>query len=273
MKRFETNLHHYPFSAAKVLFEDSEENPFFVALPGTQLAYSRLQNALKNPFKIILMSGRPGAGKSYLLHRFQREYAGEYPVFLFSTPIFDDAGALKSVYRQTLGKEADEAWGRHEVIEACRREFEKPALILLDEAQLYSEEILEWIRLLSNERVFKFIIVVHRIEKEDILAREHFKTRTFETIEVRGATADELRHYLQEKFRLEGMEEVFALFGSSSFRRIHRYTKGNLREINRMMVRLLELLDELQEKKPGAIKTTVSNRYIDMVGMDLGMGK
>ena len=71
----------------------------------------------------------------------------------------------------------------YEVITSNHYRFDTVPLVLLDEAQLYSSSLMEKIRLLSDSRKIKFVITLHKTEEEDIIAKEHFQTRIWESIE------------------------------------------------------------------------------------------
>ncbi len=61
----------------------------------------------------------------------------------------------------------------------------RDVVFLLDECQLYSEALMEKIRLLSDTRAIKFVITLHKTDNEDIIAKEHFKTRIWELWELK----------------------------------------------------------------------------------------
>lgn len=259
------------FAGAAELFVDSEENEHYVALTGTRIAYGKLVNSLKNPFKLILLYGRPGTGKSYLLQRFYNEYAEQRPMFLFKTPTFKDLAALKKVFRAVTGKPSGPNESMNTLLERFHKEVEEDVYIMLDEAQMYTEEELEWIRVLANDRVFKFIFAVHKVDREDVLAKEHFKTRTFENIELKPLEKGEMGLYLERKLVSGGKGELLPYFGKRNFGRIFKYTGGNLRETNRLLQRLFTLLAYLEAERPLKLGRSLPNKYVEMAAIDLGM--
>jgi len=258
-------------SAAKALFEDSEANRFYVDIPGTRTALSKLQNATKNPFKIILIYGRPGTGKSYVVHRFFENYHTDLPLFYFPEPVFDPHDSLLDIWETITGKRPEPSITRQALLEQFKTRSADPVYILLDEAQMYSEAQLEWIRILSNLPVFKFIIVIHDIKDEALWARDHFKTRTFETIELGYLSAEQIGEYINKKFLLLGNLELSNLFGKTNFKRIYKLTKGNLRDINRLMHRILEILEWRMTGIKNFLGGHLKNKYIEMAALDLKM--
>lgn len=258
------------FVKAKKLFVDTLENDYFVLLTRTRLAYSKLANSLKNPFKIILLYGRPGTGKSFLLQRFYADHKEKFNMFLYLSPTFDSIERLKEIYEELFGEKLETS-DQHKITKAFKTKTKDPIFVLLDEAQLYSDESLEWIRILSNEEIFRFIIVVHKVDSEDLLAKEHFKTRTFETIELSPVDLSEISRFLETKLLLGELGELYDRFDKSNYEKIYQLTKGNLRDINRLLHKLFELLEEINIKKPHKMPKKFTNRLIEMSAMELGI--
>jgi 4-hydroxy-tetrahydrodipicolinate synthase len=255
------------------LFLDSEENSYFVPLRNSRFYLSKLTNALANPFKIVLIHGEPGLGKSFLLQQFYNEHAENIPLFFYKTPTFTDAYALNTLYSYYYQKTPHNSLHKNAILDAIESKTTTPNTIILDEAQLYEDETLEWIRLLSNKSAFRFIIAVHKIAHEDLLAKAHFKTRLFEMIELKPLTYEEMIFYIEKKLHHGDMIALFTLFKRSNFKRIHKYTKGNLRLLNRFLHALITLLYDEIDYTPKLFGSVIKNRYIDAVAYDLGIIK
>lgn len=250
-------------------FVDSEENEFYVSLGRSRLNYSKLVNALNNPFKIILLYGPPGSGKSFTFNKFFVEFREKYPIYLFKTPGFN-MKSLITIYN-SLSNESISEIDTHGILEKFRG-FDKEIIIMLDEAQLYSIEEMEWIRLLSNERNLKFIISVHKVENEDVLAQKHFQTRIYETISFSNLNLNDIRQFIEEKLILVESGNYFSKFNKKSFSLLYKFTNGNLRDINRILNRLFNLLLlNVENNESFNISEKVMNKYIEMSAIDLKM--
>lgn len=114
----------------------------------------------------------------------------------------------------------------------------RPAVLIIDEAQRLSTELLEEIRLLLNletprEKLLE-IIIAGQPELTDILARpelRQFKQRVSCVCRLKPLTFEEVRGYLHHRLARAGLPEQ-NLFPEDSIRLIHEYTHGIPRLVN-----------------------------------------
>jgi hypothetical protein len=145
-------------------------------------------------------------------------------------------------------------------------------IILLDEAQLYSKEQIEKIRLLSDTRKLKFVITLHKTEKEDIIAKEHFQTRIWESIELVNASQSELKIYIQKKLMKANLFDTANMFHNNNISLIYKLTKGNYRETNKLLYTLFEIYDWYAHNDPSKISySQISNKIIEMSALHTGI--
>lgn len=255
----------------KALFIDSESNSHYVALQKSKTAYAKLLNATKNPFKLILIHGRPGSGKSFLMQMFYDNNKDKLNLFFFKEPTFEPIRSIGAIYEKLTGETMPDTLSLEEQLKLFAAHVHQDVYILLDEAQLYDEPTLEWVRILSNQPIFKFIISVHKVDKEDLWAKEHFKTRTYETIELGHLTQKEVELYIEKKLLMASDLEMATLFSKSNYRLIHKLTKGNLREINRLMSRTLDILEHRLDRARTLFGNKLKNKFIEMAALDLKM--
>ena len=143
---------------------------------------------------------------------------------------------------------------------------------MIDEAQLYPTDLIEKIRLMADSRLFKFLFTVHKTEKEDVLAKDYFQTRIWETIEIDNASLNEIKTYIEKKLLFHNRFEYLNLFRETHYKVIAQLTSGNLRTINKLLYKLFEILEYYDEHKPSVVKAnSLHVKYLEMAGISLGM--
>ena len=254
------------FSSSKDIFLDIVDAKDYIQLDRVSTIYQSLKDSIKKPLKMILLYGKPGTGKSMFLTKLYKDISTTQKVYLYKTPILDESEFYKTLAQDIF----DTKYGGElnftqfmKVVESQTRE--NIPVVLLDEAQLYSEALMEKIRLLSDTRTIKFVITLHKTEKEDLIAKEHFQTRIWETIELENASSSELKIYIQKKLMKANCFDTANMFSSKSVNRIHKITNGNYRDTNKLLYTLFDIYSIYeQNQKLSSLKTDqVSHKIID----------
>lgn len=263
------------FNAIKHIFV--EGNIFdYVNLDKSTHTYEKLVQALQKPLKLILFYGKPGTGKTFLLRKIHKDLRNKQPLIFFPQPFFDESQFLASLHEEIFNEIAPEFKGYEQFLKVYkeheRTTEDRVITVLLDEAQLYPSELIEKIRLMADTRLFKFLFTIHKTEKEDIMAKDYFTTRIWESIELPNSSADELQLYLEKKFLFHNFFEYLSLFTPKQLKYIHSLTSGNLRTVNKLLYKFFELYEYYEEYHPTNIKgTTAKTKYIQMAAIDAGM--
>lgn len=140
----------------------------------------------------------------------------------------------------------------------------------IDEAQLLNEEQFELIRILSDTKVFQFVLSMHKEEGKIILEKKHFKSRTKVIIEYGSLEPNEILRYIQSLLIEHAHGEIAALFTQSHAKEIAIFTKGNFRTIKKFLYVLMKLLG--YAKKNGLQKyQAVNSCLLTMAALDLGL--
>lgn len=263
------------FLLAKSIFFDDEKKGF-IKLETSIDAYDRIIRALnEEAASIILLYGPPGSGKSFMLSTIYNELKDSKEILFLRTPFSDQIDFLHQLFEHFLKKDVKELENQRELIDTFLREYKKSdrLIIFLDEVQLYDEKSLEFIRLLSDLRVFKFVLSLHKTQKEDIFTREYFLSRIWDSIELRRLNYSECAVYIQKKLLNNNLGEIAAMFDDKTTKLICKITNGSFRNINKLMCKTFDICDYFDKNRPIKFNSSkkISKKIIEMAAIDLGL--
>lgn len=131
---------------------------------------------------------------------------------------------------------------------------------------------MEKIRLLSDTRKIKFVIALHKTETEDLIAKEHFQTRIWESIELKNASLAEIKIYIQKKLMKANCFDTANMFHNNSIKLIYNLTSGNYRDTNKLLYSVFEIYDHYYNQDMSKISMDkVSNKIIEMSAIHTGL--
>ncbi|MDR3177785.1 MAG: ATP-binding protein [Campylobacteraceae bacterium] len=247
----------------------------YINLDKSVAAYDKLSNVISKPLKLVLFYGKPGSGKTFLLEKIYRDLRGKYPIIFFPRPFFDEKQFLKSLFEEVFAVKSPEFSGYEEFLTIYKTKIPKNSedivvTVLLDEAQLYPNDLIEKIRLMADTRLFKFLFTVHKTEKEDVLAKDYFKTRIWESIELGDSTLEEIKVYLEKKFMYHNKFEHFTYI-KDFIPLIFSTVNGNLRSVNKLLFKVFELYEYYESNKPSVItKNKNRKKIVEMASIATG---
>jgi len=248
-------------------------DPSFLYLGATHReGLAMLVYAVRARKGFVVLTGEVGTGKTTLLHSLLSQLEADAPsAFIFNPRLetldflhmlFDEFGIEKAC--RTKAEYLLEL--NHFLIE-CLKE-DRPPLLIIDEAQNLSAEMLEEVRLLSNLETptskLLQIMLVGQPELSDMLDRpelRQLRQRVVLRHELKPFDASELESYVDERLRLAGYTGK-GIFERSARKRLHAVTGGIPRLLN-------VVCDGAMLAAFGAGKPTVDGRMIDDVARDL----
>jgi general secretion pathway protein A len=207
-----------------------------------QEGLATLVYSVKSRKGFVLLTGEVGTGKTTLLHALLAQLdASTASAFVFN-PRLEPLDFFHVVFEE-LGIEvpcrtkADYLIALNRfLIDRLARDL--PTVLIVDEAQNLSSEMLEEIRLLSNLETptskLLQIMLVGQPELNEMLARpelRQLRQRIVLRHHLRPFGAEETGHYVEERLRLAGYTGK-GIFRRLALREIHRQTGGVPRVIN-----------------------------------------
>jgi len=262
------------YEKAKDIFSDIYDDDY-VNIDSSVVAYEKLFEVINKPIKLVLFYGKPGTGKTFLLKKIYRDLSKKKSIILLSTPFFDELEFIKNIYtysfKDTLPN-LDSFDAYFKLITEKAKQFNEPMTVFIDEAQLYPSSIIEKIRLLADTRKYKIVFTVHKTdEKEDVFAKDYFKTRIWESVELNNITFEEFKIYIEKKFLYHNMFDFINKFTKKHYKIIYTYSKGNLRETNKILYKLFDICDYYDKKEPSKMSNRLINtKFLEMTIIGLG---
>lgn len=257
------------FRKARDIFFDTGSN--YVEIP----KFSMLKNFIKeqmfeNKNPIISVLGYPGVGKSLLIKRVVGEIGNEENILYIDMPLIGNEEFLKHLAKKITGKTPQKFSVTTLVDELNETIKDSHIFIIVDEAQNYPEEQLEFFRMMSDRKVFKFVLIMHMLEKNSIVNKEHFKGRMWNFIEITPLSRLEMIEYIQKSFMLHGMFDISSMFSDKNYNFMHKVTNGNIRKVNMLLYKIFDIAEFYYNNLP---QKTVGNKgfqkIIEMSALDL----
>jgi len=266
------------YTHIKDVFIDEDESLNFVNLDNSISCYNKIVLALKKPLKLILFYGKPGSGKTFLLNKIANDLKEDKSLIFFPHPFFSEATFIKALCEQIYGKKLEDINNFESFIKFYSKDFsskdeilKNQMTVILDEAQLYPTELIEKIRLMADTRMFKFLFTIHKTENEDILAKDYFQTRIWESIELSSADVNEIIIYLQRKLSQKNYDK-YLKFDKKDYECAYSFCGGNLRTLNKIMYKFYEICEYYEQYQPSKLSGDKANIMIlTMAALDAGL--
>lgn len=259
------------FDLAKELFKDTIEPHLYFDSMSAEIALHKLEESIvQRSASLIFVIGEPGVGKTHVMRLINSKISQKQLTVFINHPFFDKRDLLKMLYEAkglVFDKEVNFNTLKDNLLDAYTG---IEHTIFIDEAQLLNEAQFELIRIMSDTKIFHFVIAMHKDEGLSILEKKHFKSRTKIVIEYGDLEEGEILRYIQSTLLSHAQGDIASMFGKSEARAIGRYAKGNFRTIKRFLYTLMKLLSYTQ--KQGLSKyQTINNCVLTMTALDTGL--
>ncbi len=107
---------------------------------------------------------------------------------------------------------------------------------------------------MADTRLFKILFTVHKTDEEDTLAKDYFRTRIWENIELESSSLDEICLYIEKKLVFHNLHSYFDMYNINHIKLIYKLTNGNLRVLNKLLYKIYEIYEYYEESRPSTIK-------------------
>ena len=198
------------------------------------------EEILNSKTNMMFLIGEPGSGKSFLLNFLYYKYPTNY--LLVKEPFISKDEFVKNY--KYIGKK-----------------------ILIDEAQLLSMEMIEFLRILSDKG-HQVVFSMHKKEGEEIINLPQFKSRYTKIIELKHMNYKEFEKYVYSKFIKH--KKVY-LRDKKVLKKVYKFSKGNFRMSKKFMFTMLNLLNYSLNKGLKYVK--LDNCILEMSAIELGFLK
>jgi general secretion pathway protein A len=226
-------------------FNITPDPKFLYLSPTHQEALQHLKFGIREKKGFIVLIGEVGCGKTTICRRFLNELdPARYDTALILNPRVTETQMLKAI----LGELGETKIARSQadlVAQMNRVLLERIArgrdiVLIIDEAQNLSFEVLEQVRLLSNLETDKQkllqIVLMGQPELKEVLAREELRQlrqRILVHYELNTLSFRDMIHYIQHRLTLAGGTGRPA-FTQWALRSIHKASRGIPRVVNNL---------------------------------------
>lgn len=230
------------FQNAKYAFVDSINKNFIIDTQTFFVASEQLEKIILEPIYFSLCVGESGAGKSILLYSVYKKYQHQKDIYYFKYPFFNEDDFLEAISMILKGEKSDVKATFDGLMSNCYALYgKKEFIVFLDESHLLSNTILEFVRILSDTKVIKFVLSIHELKNLDLLSTSYFKTRICNKIELGNMNKQEMTSYVHTRLLEHGISDVVSKMNDGELRLIYKYSDGNYRKCNNLMYTIFDL--------------------------------
>jgi len=251
-----------------LVFEEGVESEFF-AIQSANRALSIMENVLmKERGQLIFLLGEPGSGKTFLLHHILTNHQEKFKPLYFDFPEQSIERFLEkiivSLKARPISTDID---GLKE--QAIHLFADRRCLIMIDEAQMLSEPMMEFLRVLADSKSFWIVLAMHEEEGRQILRQAHFSSRPHRVIELGDLSRKEVSVFINSSLS-HSHDDTLKQFFQKHSKYIHTLSRGNFRFLKKLFFTNFMLLHEAQENGMSQFKDP-SICLLNMSAIEIGL--
>jgi general secretion pathway protein A len=205
-------------------------------------AFNHLLYGIRERKGFVQLTGEVGAGKTTLCRALLEQLGGSFSTALILNPVLDADGLMKAVAMEfgldVRGMDRLETLATINQFLLHQLEQGRETVLIIDEAQDLTNDLLEQVRLLSNletdDRKLLQIVLMGQPELRDRLndhSLRQLRQRITVRYHLRPLTLQELGQYIQHRLQVSGSKGG-PFFTWAALWRIHRYSQGIPRLVN-----------------------------------------
>ena len=226
-------------------FNITPDPRFLYLSPTHNEALQHLKYGVQEKKGFIVLVGEVGCGKTTLCRRFLNELdSARYDTALILNPRITETQMLKAILTELgetkLAKSQNDLVAQMNRVLLDRIHRNRDIVLIIDEAQNLSFEVLEQIRLLSNletdQQKLLQIVLMGQPELKDVLARDELRQlrqRILVHYELHPLSGSDMAHYIHHRLSLAGGNGRPS-FSRWALRALHRGSGGIPRIVNNL---------------------------------------
>ena len=230
---------------SKKFEEQTKKLTFFESFEIMSLK-NNLLNIFQNDTKqLIFLIGEPGVGKSAFINHFEENHRKTIEIIKFDIPFLEPVDFIK-----TLIKKSDTEINNFSIEELIKQAIaiyeNSNYVVIMDEAQLLSKDMIEIIRILADSKAFWFILAMHKHESKNILNAPQFSSRPHKILELNKLQKAEYKDYLYTTLSDIQKPNLRDDLSDKYLKFIYKQTQGNFREFKKLLHTTFLLLNYAQ---------------------------
>ncbi|WP_457748863.1 AAA family ATPase [Sulfurimonas sp.] len=229
---------------------------------------NKIESILNSDTKqLLFLTGQPGVGKSAFLDYLNTQFS--YDVIKFDIPFLEPIDFVKILIKKT-GTEVHN-YSLEELIKQVISLYkDSNYVIVLDEAQLLSKDMIEIIRILADSKAFWFILAMHEHESKKILQEPQFASRPHKVLQLQNISLQECKEYIYAELENQNATLLANNITNKYIKYIYKLTRGNMRMLKKLLYTSFLLIDYAQKNNEDKYNT-FNKCIVIMAAIDTGL--